>query len=234
MGKFVIKPVTKILAWLIASVLIYLNLKMLMNEALPVFMNGSFIWKTVISLLLIFFALLLCYIIVFPFIRKNKKEEEEKIHGDIPLLNLGKLPSFTRIAIALDFTGSDDKIIASALAQGGKDATYILVHVVESVSAGFLGKQSEDLETQQDMSRLHAYSLQLQQNGYQAFGFIGYNKRVKEIARIVNENEADLLVIGAHGHKGLKDFLYGETVNAVRHQINIPVLVVRVNKTKAT
>lgn len=56
------------------------------------------------------------------------------------------------------------------------------------------------------MSRLHAYSLQLQQNGYQAFGFIGYNKRVKEIARIVNENEADLLVIGAHGHKGLKDF----------------------------
>jgi len=230
MGKFVIKPLTKIMAWLIASILIYLNLKMLINEASPIFMNGSFLWKSVISLFLIFFALLLLYIIVFPFMHKNKKEEEVKIHGDIPLLNLDALPAFSRIAIALDFTDSDDKIIASALAQGGKEATYILVHVVESVSAGFLGKQSEDLETQQDIGRLDAYGKQLQQNGYQAFGFIGYNKRVKEIARIVNENAADLLVIGAHGHKGLKDFLYGETVNAVRHQINVPVLVVRVNK----
>jgi len=34
------------------------------------------------------------------------------------------------------------------------------------------------------------------------------------------------LVIGAHGHSGIKDVVYGETVNSVRHEVKIPVLVV--------
>ena len=38
--------------------------------------------------------------------------------------------------------------------------------------------------------------------------------------------KADMLVIGAHGHTGLKDFIYGETVNTVRHELKIPVLIV--------
>jgi manganese transport protein len=35
-----------------------------------------------------------------------------------------------------------------------------------------------------------------------------------------------MLVIGSHGHTGFKDFIYGETVNAVRHEVKVPVLVV--------
>jgi manganese transport protein len=35
-----------------------------------------------------------------------------------------------------------------------------------------------------------------------------------------------MLVIGAHGHSGIKDLLYGQTVGAVRHELKIPVLVV--------
>ena len=32
--------------------------------------------------------------------------------------------------------------------------------------------------------------------------------------------------MGAHGHKGFKDLLLGTTVDAVRHKIKIPVLIV--------
>ena len=42
----------------------------------------------------------------------------------------------------------------------------------------------------------------------------------------LKQQEADMLVIGSHGHSGLKDFIYGETVNAVRHELKVPVLVV--------
>jgi manganese transport protein len=35
-----------------------------------------------------------------------------------------------------------------------------------------------------------------------------------------------MLVMGAHGHTGLQDFIYGETVNTVRHELKIPVLIV--------
>jgi manganese transport protein len=33
-------------------------------------------------------------------------------------------------------------------------------------------------------------------------------------------------VMGAHGHAGVKDWLYGATINHVRHELKIPVLVV--------
>jgi len=46
--------------------------------------------------------------------------------------------------------------------------------------------------------------------------------------RIVKENEVDMLVIGAHGHAGIKDWFYGQTIDSVRHELKIPVLVVHV------
>jgi len=33
--------------------------------------------------------------------------------------------------------------------------------------------------------------------------------------------------MGAHGHKGLKDLIFGTTINAVRHNLDLPLLVVR-------
>jgi manganese transport protein len=33
--------------------------------------------------------------------------------------------------------------------------------------------------------------------------------------------------MGAHGHKGLFDFLYGQTIDSVRHQLEIPILIVK-------
>ena len=50
----------------------------------------------------------------------------------------------------------DSKSIQHALAQGGKEAEYKLIHVVES--AGFLfGKEVDDYESQSDTKHLHAY-----------------------------------------------------------------------------
>jgi manganese transport protein len=67
----------------------------------------------------------------------------------------------------------------------------------------------------------------LQQAGYNAVGLLGYKNRAQEIARVINENHCDLLIIGSHGHKTAKDFIYGETINTVRHLVNIPVFIAR-------
>jgi manganese transport protein len=45
--------------------------------------------------------------------------------------------------------------------------------------------------------------------------------------RYAREIKPDLLVMGAHGHGGLKDLIFGNTINPVRHDLNIPILVVR-------
>jgi len=47
------------------------------------------------------------------------------------------------------------------------------------------------------------------------------------IATIVKSQNIDFIVMGSHGHKALKDLIFGTTVNKVRHMVNIPVLVVK-------
>lgn len=226
MGKFTIRPVTKIGAWLIAIVLIYLNIRMLVNEAMPVFETGSFTAKACIIAAAMFFGILLFYITCFPFLKKRKEAKSIAMHREFPLPEVWTLPVYRTIAIALDFSENDHKIISAAFGQGSHDTNYVLVHIVESASAKLHGEASNDYETIKDKERMDLYLEQLTLKGFRVTARLGYTSRVKEIVRIVRESNSDLLVIGAHGHSGIKDLLYGETVNAVRHELKITVLVV--------
>jgi manganese transport protein len=226
MGKFAIKPITKIAAWLIASVLVVLNLQMLVNEMGEIFLYGAW-WKQFLlgSGGLLCLALLV-YIIINPFITKGKKQVSIKIHPEINTLSKLVIPSFNKIAIALDFSESDEKLLAYAIGQGKANTHYLLVHIVESASAKLFGDESDDYESRKDKERLDDYVSQLQAHGFTAEGFLGYKNRAKEIVRIAKGVNADMLVMGAHGHTGIQDFIYGETVNTVRHELKIPVLIV--------
>jgi manganese transport protein len=86
--------------------------------------------------------------------------------------------------------------------------------------------ETDDYETQKDKERLDFFVNQLKEKGFEAEGVLGYRHRAKEIVRIVKDEKADMLVAGAHGHTGIKDIIYGETINTVRHELKIPVLVV--------
>jgi len=226
MGKFVIKPITKIAAWLIASVLIFLNIKMLVDQSMPVFSTDATGSKIALAGAALFFGSLLFYITFFPYINKKRLEKSIAMHNENISLPELSIPVYKKIAVALDFSESDPKILSAAFGQGSADTNYLLLHIVESASAKLHGKESDDYETRKDKERMELYVTQLSEKGYHVRGQIGFRSRVKEIVRIVVENDADMLVIGAHGHTGLKDLLYGETINAVRHELKVPVLVV--------
>jgi manganese transport protein len=104
----------------------------------------------------------------------------------------------------------------------------VLIHVVESASAGYFGASSDDEETRADRIRLEHYQSQLLEKGLKVDIALGFGNRVQEIVRLTNDCNADLLVMGAHRHAGLKDYLFGETIEGVRHALSIPVLVVNV------
>jgi manganese transport protein len=225
MGKFVIDPVTRFFAWIIAVVLVYLNFKMLISETEPVFQGNNIFGQTLIIIAAIFFSALLLYIIAEPFIAKTKLLASIKIHPEMKAINFN-IPQYHRIAVALDFSENDKKLIRYAIGQGNTGTEYILIHVVESVSARLWGNQSYDYETRKDRKQLDHYVNQLKQNGYTAKGLLGFKNPAKEIVRLAKESNADMLIVGVHGHRGLKDLIYGQTVNTVRHQLKIPVLMV--------
>lgn len=227
MGVFAIKPLIQFLAWLVASVLVYLNLKMLMDEAGSFFVaSDSSILKIVIVLGGLGFVILLICSIIFPLLARNRKAASIQMHPEMPVLKNVDIPVYKKIAVALDFSENDTKLIAYAIGQAKTDSHFVLVHIVETATSILLGKETDDYETQKDNERLNIFVNQLKEQGYEAEGFLGFRHRSKEIVRIVKEQKADMLVVGAHGHTGLKDFIYGETINAVRHELKIPVLIV--------
>ena len=227
MGSFAIKPRVQVFAWVIAATLVYLNVKMVTNEAGAFFATSdSVFWKTVIIAGGSLFLLLLVYTIGFPLFSRKRQPVSIQMHPDVAGLENLAIPAYNKIAVALDFTENDQKLLGSALGQGRPDTKYLLIHVVESPMARLHGSQSDDYETRADEERLAFYIRQLTDRGFNAESRLGFRSRTKEIVRIVKEEQADMLVIGAHGHSGVKDWLYGETINTVRHELRIPVLVV--------
>ena len=44
-----------------------------------------------------------------------------------------------------------------------------------------------------------------------------HGRPAEEITKAVNEAGIDLLIMGSHGHGGIDDLVFGQTVSAVRH-----------------
>lgn len=226
MGEFTIKPAVQILAWIITGVLVYLNIRMVVGQAVLYFTESdNLFWKTTIIIGGLLFLFLLVTSIVYPLLKKFPKSVS--VHKEIPVsLQNIQSPHYERIAIALDFSQHDQALLSHAIGQSQKDTSFVLIHVVESVSAIMLGMESDDLETRKDQEKLEEYIDLLKKQGFSAESHLGFKRRTKEIVRIVKHSKADLLIIGAHGHSGIKDWIYGTTIDAVRHQLKIPVLIV--------
>lgn len=228
MGEFVIKRWVQALAWLITIVLVYLNVRMVSGQAMDFFAESdSLFWKTVIITGGLAFASLLLIALIYPLLNLKGQDVAVEVHP-APVVDIGepKLIKYDRIAVALELSQNDKQVIAFAMGQGHPGTRFILIHVVESASAKVLGDETDDLETQSDLEKLEGYAVQLRAKGFEATPALGFRNRSEEIARHVKISNADLLVIGAHGHTGMKDWLYGETINAVRHKLKIPVLIV--------
>ncbi|MDQ3279765.1 MAG: Nramp family divalent metal transporter [Bacteroidota bacterium] len=227
MGAYTIKPYVQVLAWLITAILVYLNIRMVYEQAMEFFVSSDNIfWKGVIILSTLLYVVLLVVAIVYPLIKKASLPPSIKVHRKDVSVEAIDLPKYRRVAVALDFSERDQMVLSHAMAQADSGATVILIHVVESASAKILGEHSDDYETRSDKEKLDAYAAQLQQFNFVGETHLGFRNRSMEIPRIVKETCADLLIIGAHGHKGMQDWLYGETIDTVRHRLRIPVLIV--------
>ncbi|HEX6889148.1 MAG TPA: Nramp family divalent metal transporter [Chryseolinea sp.] len=231
MGVFVIKPWVKIAAWLIAGIIIALNVKLVIQEItgwLAAAGDSAWIlWITVVPVV-IGAGLLLLYIIFKPVIERRAAERQAPIpHGTAVTLDVTSSPVYKRIAVTLDFSSIDALTIQSALAQGGTQAQYLLLHVVETAGAMVYGSDIADHESTEDTVSLENYKTQLIAKGYNVDVKVGYGNPRRRIPKMVTEFGADLLVMGAHGHKFFKDLIFGTTVDTVRHRVKVPVLIVR-------
>ncbi|ADY52537.1 Mn2+/Fe2+ transporter, NRAMP family [Pseudopedobacter saltans DSM 12145] len=231
MGKFVIKTWVKVLAWIAAITIIILNIKLVIDEIGQwiVEAGSDSIWIYVFVIpIAIALGLLLLYIILAPLLsNKDKKHRSILPHGKALNFQDLAIPEYKNIGVSIDFSEHDKTVIRHALMQGGKTAKYTLIHIVETAGATYHQQNVLDMETISDEDNLKKYAERLESMGYEVQYTIGYGSTASAIAKIVNGSRIDFLVMGAHGHKGFKDLIFGSTINTVRHNVKVPVLVVR-------
>lgn len=229
MGVFAIPLWTRICAWIIAIIIVSLNVKLVINtiqQWIAESDNPILLYCTLVPLT-VGAGFLLLYITLAPLIRKTVRNRKSVPDGMPSDLQIEERSAFRKIAVTVDFSASDGKAMSFATAQGGKDAVYYLIHVVETAGARMMDHEIDDHETALDKQSLNKYKSELEEQGFQIEVRLGFGNPKKSIPEIVQSIPADLLVMGAHGHKGFMDILLGTTLDSVRHRVNIPVLIVK-------
>lgn len=233
MGNFAISAKVKIFAWAAALLIVGLNVKLVYEQikSWAAISPDTAFWIYILVLpVVIGIALLLLYVFLRPLLFKHADMPTYIPHGIASEIDNIEAVHYHTIGVSIDFSKNDTNAIRHAIMQGGKGATYILMHVVETAGARYYGDQAMDHETQSDVDNLAQYVAALHKLGYKAHAQIGYGTAASAIAGIVKTRHIDFIVMGSHGHKALKDLIFGTTVNKVRHMVNIPVLVVKTLK----
>jgi manganese transport protein len=139
------------------------------------------------------------------------------------------------IGVALEHDQTDAEILhrALSLAQAGQTA-LVLLHVVDTPITQVYGALAADRETGADERYLDDVVRVLESMGYTARAVLlhGPNPAAELVTRLRRE-PVDLLVVGSHGHGMVRDLLYGQTVDRVRHGLDIPMLIARPDRTAA-
>jgi len=229
MNGFHIGRVTQIAAWIIALIIVSLNVKLVFDEItdwLTSSQNPTLLWLTVVPLAFGFLILLL-YIVAKPFFIKSKSDIRNHSPHNMTLKFSSAAYAKKKIAISVDFSTADEKALQHAIDFGGKDAKYTLIHVVETVGAMMYGTNISDHETTIDEKLLSEYHELLSEKGFNIDTKLGFGKPDKVISKLVNEGKYDILIMGTHGHGSFKDLIFGTTVNNVRHAISIPLFIVK-------
>ncbi|MCW8945705.1 MAG: universal stress protein [Sedimenticola sp.] len=143
------------------------------------------------------------------------------------------MANYQHILVAVDFSKDFEAVLAKAIElQKVSSAKMTLVHVVEYTGAMYTGEipLPEDLDLDQRLAKQAETKLEamIKEHLLQNTSFlveIGTPKR--EIVRVAEEQQADLIILGSHGRHGLQ-LLLGSTANGVLHLAQCDVLAIRV------
>jgi manganese transport protein len=234
MGPFASPGWLRAIAWIVAAAIVGLNGWLLHNQfaewAAAAGPYGAPLAAAGIAVAMGLGGLLLWLALR----RETAAEEKAPVSAEKIVAAAQKAPkSFRRIGVALEARPTDADMLAEAIDLAAvHHAELVLMHVVEGVGGQWYGPQTGDLERRADEEYLAAVAerLRMELAGRTVAGVrfaIGYGDVPRAIIRLVREERVDFLVMGGHGHRRLGDLVHGETIQRVRHGLDIPILALR-------
>jgi manganese transport protein len=232
MGQFVSPGWVKLLAWVIAAVIILLNVWLVITSIAGWLVAAGdyrwLLWMTVIPVCAGLFFLLL-WISLQPF----RAAWQARFGRTAVMVPEGaepiEFPAYRRLLVTLDHTPLDRIAVAHAAAIARTHGAKVhLFHVEEGVTSQVYGELAQTAEIEAGRHYLEEIAKSLSATGLSVAAEICHSVQpTREIIRYAREIRPDLIIMGAHGHRRLKDLVFGATIDPVRHALNIPILVVR-------
>ena len=228
MGSFASKLWVKVLAWLTSVIIVLLNGKLVYDQLLGwVTGDTPVIFSFFAVVIAAAISLFLVYIIILPWIRGESGWGEERPSGASAVIQGIQTRPVKHIAAALGRDASDTAVVSRALSLvKAEKAVLTLIHVVDSPMAQVYSDDGYDEHTRDDEQYLQEIADEVRASGVVVEIALAYGAPAKELAAFAASHKVDILVMGSHGHRLLGDLLWGETVDPVRHRVDIPVLVV--------
>ena len=236
MGVFRIVRGVQGLAWLVTAVIVGLNMKLIADQLSNWFGSAgrnAWILEIIAIPILVLLGVLLLYITFHPWLRDRisfiRLQRPVGVHQEVVISapSLAKPDPYKRVAVALDFSGNEERLLAESLRFVDKGQTQVtLMHVVESPVARSFGADGEDLETFTDQSRLEKLADLLKETGISADWRMGAGEPSSELATMINTINADIVVLGSHGHTGVSDLIHGTVISNLRHHVKASVMII--------
>ena len=139
---------------------------------------------------------------------------------------------YETILVTLDGTPTDRAIIEhvknlAKLAQ----SRLVLLHVADGWAARTYGPDAVSREIAEDTAYLEKIRAEFQSAGVSADAELAYGDPADQIIRWVEKKRCDLVAMSTHGHRFLADLFLGSTATKVRHNIGVPILLLRAKET---
>ena len=232
MGKFANGLTLKIASWGCAIFILALNCQLLWN-AVNDWIGGSGRYRPVVVsgtvVVVVGFTTLLVTITAWPWFHRAG-ETSKRVAVTLQDQSAPVFPSraYSTILVPLDHSESDREALGNALALARMhDAKIILLHVEEGVTSQLFGSLSSTAEIAEGQDYLANVADSLRKQNVSVDTLVRHGTSpAHEISAAVHSVQPDLLIMASHGHRGLKDLVFGTTINAVRHRVKIPLLIV--------
>jgi len=140
---------------------------------------------------------------------------------------------YSNILVAIEHSDADRTVIehVQQLARL-TGASLLLVHVADGWAARHYDELAlrESEEMKDDRAYLEQIQQELSGRGFATRTCLAMGDPATQLVRVAQEQHVDLIAMSTHGHRFLNDLLRGSTADRVRHNVEMPVLMIKAHR----
>lgn len=135
---------------------------------------------------------------------------------------------YRTILVPLELEEGEERILEHVAALARRlESEVVLLHVAPGWRSRYFQGRIQHPDEGDLRARLEERAGRLGEEGVTVRTEVVYGGPGEEIVKAAARIDADLIAMATHGHRGILDLILGSPASDVRHEVGIPVLLLR-------